>query len=212
MLPDRCLGALRPLSLASIRRLLTLCALGCTPFASVAWAQDGSTQGSPSAPAPIHFQVLQSWKATAGNHSVYFNLVVPPTLPAPGSGQTPPSTPPSSDDSQTPQKKSVSLFIVATVYDHQISALRVNNTFRAYSDIDFNYLGGVQNFETDDTAYSCFVIVDNETASSLPVGDPIAAELAQVRASLPDLQTAPAGTASQYAVEDGAAKSNADAT
>lgn len=146
---------------------------------------------------------------------MYFNLVVPPVLPAPAPAQSTPAAPASPDASQEAQKKYVSLMIIATVYDHQVSDLRLsglNGPFQAFSNIDFNYLNGVQGFETDDTVYSCFIIVDNQTSSSLASTDPESAELAQVRTALPDLQSAPAGTASQYAVADGTAETNADAT
>ncbi len=104
--------------------------------------------------------------------------------------------------------------MTATVYDHQITAVTVNQengSFKAYSDIDFTYLSGIQICETDDSTYSFFLVVDNQDSSALDPNGPQAAELAQARLVLPVLQNMPAGTASQYGAAAGTADSNPDA-
>ncbi len=174
------------------------------------FAQDVTTS---SAPPQIQFQVLQRWKAQAGDHSIYFNLVVPPILPV-ASAQPAPSAPAASGDSQATEKKFVSVFMTATVYDHQITAVTVNQengSFKAYSDLDFTYLAGVQTCETDDSTYSFFLVVDNQDSSALDPNSPQATELAQARSVLPALQNMPAGTASQYGAAAGTAAANPDA-
>jgi len=207
---ERNCGASRRLILTRFGRTLPLALALC---ASGTFAQDNSNRTAPT--TPLQFQVLQSWKADAGNHSVYFNLVAPPAFPAPTPQPAPVAPPAGPSDPPAPQKKYISLMITATVYDHQITDLRLsgpNGPFQAFSNVDFNYLTGVQTFETDDTTYACFVIVDNQNSSALSSTDLESAELAQVKTVLPNLQTAPAGTASQYAVAEGTANANTDIT
>jgi len=54
-------------------------------------------------------------------------------------------------------KKSVLLFLSATVYDRNVTEVRGFGTqgeYRIFSNIDFNLLAGLGGFETPDTSYS----------------------------------------------------------
>ena len=135
---------------------------------------DPNAGSATPAPPPIQFQVLQTRRINLGDHSLIMNRVVPPVLPAP-----PPAAPPSPPSAlteearqaflQRPRKKSVVLFLSATVYDHQISQVSwqdANGFYRAFSNIDFTPIPFGLGFETADTRYSFMVLSRNTTRAA----------------------------------------------
>jgi hypothetical protein len=128
-------------------------------------AADDSATAIPNSSAPqIEFTVVESKRVREGNHTVIYNRVLPPQLPAPA-----PTTPaaPSAQDGKTvlqlhPAKKMVNLLVSATVFNHQISEISwtVNGvTYRGYSNIDFSILDGLTQFTSADTIYSLMLLV-----------------------------------------------------
>lgn len=115
-------------------RVCALCA--CLPAfaqaAASAAASDGartpSGTGDVQAAPAILFQVLRQWRVNAGDHTVILNRVVPPVLPP---APSPPAPPPAAEiaaaeafEAWQPVKKSVILFLSATVYDRQVTEVR----------------------------------------------------------------------------------------
>ena len=159
---------------------------------------------------PIHFQVLQGWKADLGDHAIFLNRVAPPVLPT-----TPPPAPaPTAEEiaaaksaqTQTPRKKSEMLFLSATVYAHQYTEIGWTDgghTFRAYSNIDFNLLTGAGAIESADTVYSLLLAVSN---TSRQPGRPPQADPSQDSAvgieRIPDLGKLSATKAQYLIAED----------
>ncbi len=89
------------------------------------------------------------------------------------------------------------LFVSATVYDRQFSALRWSDehgSHRALSNIDFNYLVGVGGFETADTCYTLILGLTNESR-------------AETKSDLPLDVTAFSPTRSEYAILEDATHS-----
>lgn len=167
---------------------------------------DNSTPSPGSQVPPIQFQVLRTTRIPVGSHSVIYNLVAPPALPA--STVAPVSAPAapfaSGPSSAVPGKAFQTIFFSATVYDHQITDLRWfagTQSFRALSNVDFNYFTGFAQFETSSTVYSYFMLLDNETTSSADAAT--RALLAQARRQLPNLSLS-ASTPSSYVVVGGA--------
>ncbi len=67
-------------------------------------------------------------------------------------------------------KKSEALMISATVYDRQVTELRWrsgNRDYHAWSNIDFNYLAGQGEIETEDCVYFLIMGLGNETRESV---------------------------------------------
>lgn len=135
-----------------------------------AFGQTDNSTADPKVPA-INFQVLKSWKLDLGDRSLFLNRVAPPILPpAPApvpQVQVPVLTPEQRQAlAKREAKKSVTLFMWATVYDHQISELNWSDehgSHRAFSNVDFNYISGVGGFETPEASYTLMMIVRNET-------------------------------------------------
>ena len=174
-----------------------------------------SAQDSPEATKPerqpIQFHVLKSWKADLGDRSIYLNRVAPPVLTAApvkipqGSPQVPVAV--LSKILAAPKKSEV-LFLSATVFDHQITEIRWTDREhegRAFSNIDFNLLGGSATFETADTVYSLLLAVANETTGATGLarhGAPETGKLPPARKQIPSLETFSPTQAQYLIVED----------
>ena len=128
-----------------------------------------SGTGDVQATPPISFQVLRQWRVNAGDHTVILKRVVPPELPP---APPPPKTPTTEElaaaeafEARQPMKKSVVLFLSATVYDRQVTDVRWFNALgehRIYSNIDFNLVAGMGRFETPDTSYTLLMGLGND--------------------------------------------------
>lgn len=150
-----------------IRRCLALLLLAINTPPAFVFAQDTPAPPKP----PINFQVLGTTTINLGNRSAIYNLVVPPPLPA--APDPAPTAPPLTADQikaleqqQPPPKKSVVLFLSATVFDYQVTQLRwwdENGTHSAYSNVDFNYFSGAFAVETADTSYFLIMGLGNDT-------------------------------------------------
>ncbi len=139
-----------------------------------------SAQETPPAAQPppdISFRVLEQTRIDLGDHKLILNRVAPPVLPKSHAVVQPPP-PFSAEAAETARrregKKSAVLFLTVTVYDREVSLLRwfgEGGEGRAYSNIDFNLLGGLGVIETEDTVYSLLLGLGNEarTAASRPV-------------------------------------------
>lgn len=151
-----------------MKTLATLCSFAL--LSVVTCAQDPTDANKPERP-PVQFRFLRSWKVDLGNRSLFLNRVVPPILPpvpAPVPREPEPGLPLGQRQSleKREAKKSVALFLSATVYDRQVSELTWSDehgSHRVFSNIDFNYLGGMGGFETPDASYTLMMIVGNET-------------------------------------------------
>ena len=67
------------------------------------------------------------------------------------------------------KKKFEVLFVFATVYDRSITELRwwfENHEYRAWSNVDFNFLAGQGEIEIDDSVYTVLMALANESAES----------------------------------------------
>ncbi len=63
-------------------------------------------------------------------------------------------------------KKTVTFFLSVTVYDRQVSELRWTDeagSHCAFSNIDFNYIAGMDGFETPDAIYTLMMGIGNAT-------------------------------------------------
>jgi len=126
---------------------------------------------------PLDLQVIESQEVDLGNRSIIFNLVEPPVLAEPVV-----ETPAVEQLSATAQaamearaaKKQVMLEFSATVYDQQFTELRWTHKgqeYRAFSNIDFNHLRVVEQFETTDTAFTLVLGIGDESTQGMTALD-----------------------------------------
>ena len=120
----------------------------------------------------INFQVLRQWQVGAGGRTIILNRVTPPVLPPAPPVPVPPTAEEmaAADDFEArhPAKNHAVLFLSATVYDRKVTEIRwlgAQGECRIFSNIDFNLLSGMGGFETDETAYSLMLALDDQTAA-----------------------------------------------
>lgn len=178
------LPLLSPLRVSSVRLLAGTLIL--TTFeVHTSLGQDAKPEAVPQeAERPaLNLQVLDQKKINLGNRSIIMNRVVPPVLPQP----PPPPPQPTAEQvaaakaawDREPHKKFEILFLSATVYDHNVTEIRWyggKREFRVFSNIDFNYLRGAGEFETEDTVYMLLMGIGNETTESIAEFNQYAAE------------------------------------
>lgn len=151
----------------NIRHLFVFVSLAALPAAI---GQTGASDTMLKTP-DINFQVLKSWKVELSDHSIFLNRVVPPILPRapePALKKAEPVMTPEQREilQKRAAKKTVTLFLSATVYDRQISELSwldEHGLYRAFSNIDFNYVPVIGGFETSEASYTLVTAVRNET-------------------------------------------------
>jgi len=168
-------------------------------------AQQTTGSGAPS----INFQILSSRKVNVGDHSVVYNRVAPPVIPAPLALPTAvPTLSPAHiqwEESQ-PQKVMKCLMLMPTVYDHQFSDFTWTNgtgCLRVISNIDFNSLTGFEDIETPDTIYENILFTFNSASNSDGLDSQTLAYLAQARMQL-------SSTRAGYIIVEGNAAVNPD--
>lgn len=158
--------------------LLTLAAgLFVCAYARAQTAETGE-QAFQAEPAPIRFQVLKQRSFNLGDRALIINRVVPPILPA-LPPEPPPPPPPTAEEIAVakaawersgPHKKYEMLFLSTTVYDRKVTELRWfqnQRECRVFSNIDFNFLCGAGEFETEDTVYMLMMGIGNETSEQV---------------------------------------------
>ena len=132
----------------------------------------------------INFEVLQTSRINLGNRSAIFNLVAPPVLPTAPTPVAPVAAqPPTAAELQAAEqrmlKKEVALFISATVIDRSVTSLswqQEGRRYRAFSNVDFNFLCGINGIETADSVYWFIMGLGNETREEAEVLRAAAAE------------------------------------
>jgi hypothetical protein len=161
---------------------------------------------------PITFQVLKQRRIDLGDRALIVNRVVPPVLP-----KAPPPPPPRE---MTPAEKERAqrwehkefkmLFLSATVYDRQVTDLRWREggrEHRVFSNIDFNHIAGMGEFETETTVYTLLMGIGNESSEAVEAFNQRAAEEgwpARARKEMPPPETFSPHRSEYVVVEDDA--------
>lgn len=152
------------------RRILTL----ATFLAAIPVAAQQNSAPAEHTPADIPFRVLGQTQITRGDHKIIMNRVAPPVLPqrpAVAVQQVPLPSPEAVQSALRREKKRAEvLFLSATVYDHEVTQLRwfgEAGECRAFSNIDFNLLSGVNQIETDDAVYTILMGLGNESRNAM---------------------------------------------
>lgn len=104
----------------------------------------------------------------AGRFVVRQACALPPTGPLPPAKAPDLSAQELETLRQREAKQHTVLFFSATVFDHQFTELRWTGEagkFRAFSSIDFQYLGGLPEIETADTVYTVMLALATGTAA-----------------------------------------------
>jgi len=188
----------------------TIITLAVLLMATTTWAQQAA---APTQAKPVfELKVLESIEVKFPGRSVFYQRVAPPTAPP---ARTPAPTPvvqplslaESAAAEARAKKKSDVLMLSATVYDHRVTELRWrsgNRQYRAWSNIDFNYLAGHTEIETDNIVYFLIMGLGNETRESVAEWNRFAPEWERLAAAdglagqwetkaVPDLAKFPAG-------------------
>ncbi|MEM7789841.1 MAG: hypothetical protein AAF546_00435 [Verrucomicrobiota bacterium] len=118
-------------------------------------------------------EILSEGVLEDNGRRIIIRQVTPPEA-EPDSTALPALSPaPSADLSALPAKARRSLFLSATVYDRALTYLRWEDAGEAYegwSNVDFNYLGGVADLETDQANYTLFMALGNLSTENGPEG------------------------------------------
>jgi hypothetical protein len=164
--------------------LLYIAAVGLGHANAQTTADETDTKVEPEQSRPaINFRVLQSWELNLGNRSIFYNRVAPPQPLPPRPPQPVPEAQPLTPEEAAPadaraRKKFEALFLSATVYDRRVTELRwwfENREYRAWSNVDFNYLAGAGEIETEDSVYWLIMGLGNDTAESIAAANERAA-------------------------------------
>ena len=131
----------------------------------------------------LNLKVLESVEVKFPDRSIFYQHVVPPVPPVPGPPAPAPAVKPLSPEQIAAQearakKKFEVLMIFATVYDHRVTELRWsvgNRQYRAWSNIDFNYLAGHGKIETADSVYLIIMGLGNDSTEAIEAANQDAA-------------------------------------
>lgn len=125
-------------------------------------------------PSTINVQVIEGVQVKLPDRSVFYQRVVPPTPStplAPTLSAPKPFSPAERAAAEARDKKKFeTLMISATVYDRRVTELRWfvgDHEYSAWSNIDFNYLSGQGEIETEDTVYGLIMGIGDDTAESI---------------------------------------------
>lgn len=147
---------------------------------------DGEVPADGATPTAEAVEVLETLRHDLGARSILYQRVAPP--PSTETPAVPASTPPAELSPEIQEmiqrregKRQATLFLSATVYDHQVTEIRwfdadPHRTFRAFSNIDFNHLAGLMELETADTVYWVFFGLGNETLEDVEAANRYATE------------------------------------
>ena len=119
--------------------------------------------------------MIESVEVKLPNRSIIYQRVAPPNPPlarphAPAP-EAKPLLPAEVAAVEVREKKKFEvLMIFATVYDHRVTELRWhagNREYRAWSNMDFNFLAGHGEIETDDSVYLLIMGLGNDSAEAV---------------------------------------------
>ena len=135
----------------------------------------GNLEQPPLEQPPGSFQVLKRVEIKRGDHSIIFQHVAPPQATAPSAPVPPPKAPDPSPQQLEAQRRREAkqqrvLFFSATVFDHKLTELswtEESGTYRAFSNIDFQYFSGMGEIETADAIYTLMLALDSGTPEAL---------------------------------------------
>jgi hypothetical protein len=163
-------------------------------------------------PPSLNLKVLDGVEVKFPGRSIFYQRVEPPAAPAARAPVTAPvakvlSLAGSAAAEARAAKKFELLMLSATVYDRQVTELRWrsgNRDYHAWSNIDFNYLSGQGEIETEDCVYFLIMGLGNETRESVAEWNRFAPEWERLAAAeglagqweskaVPDLAKFPAG-------------------
>ena len=118
------------------------------------------------------FQVIKRREVAVGDHTITYQLVVPPApsapVPAPAARELSPQELEAQQRREAKQQQV--LFFSATVLDHRVTELRWfdgGGAYRAFSNIDFQTFSGLTEIETGDAVYTLLMAFDTGTAEAL---------------------------------------------
>ena len=158
----------------------------------------------PQVAPEIQFQIIEQKRIQTGGRAIIFNRVAPPILPT---APTTAAIAPVETQIQLDQKPYVFTLLSATVYDRQVTELQWfgdGKTYHVFSNIDFNYIAGIGQFETTDAIYSLILGFGNETREVLAAANIEAAARGMPQKLLPDLGQFPEGYSSYFVAADSA--------
>ncbi|MFD2257699.1 hypothetical protein ACFSSA_13530 [Luteolibacter algae] len=122
----------------------------------------------------LNYKVIDRKVVDLGERKIIMNRVSPPekSVPADGAVEEDAGQPEEIREQfiQSESKEYKFISLSATVYDRKFTELRWRHgdeRFLAYSNVDFNFMGGFGSFETDDTNYSFFMGIGNESTDAL---------------------------------------------
>ena len=150
------------------RRLLILAAL-LAAMSAAAQQNAALTDAKPV----INLKVIEGVEVKLPNRSIIYQRVEPPAVPPKPVRRlvTAPPTPEQTALAEARAKKKFEvLMIFATVYDHRVTGLcwwSENRAYHAWSNVDFNYLAGHGEIETEDAVYLLIMGLGNESAESI---------------------------------------------
>lgn len=135
----------------------------------------------------VNFRVLERKEVDLGERRIIMNRVAPPLLAAQpvAEARVEPERPQLSEAEiaemmrRYEEKEHRTIMLSATVYDRQFTELRWNHEgeqFVAYSSIDFNFMRGVTDFETDGAFYFFFLGIGNEDTETIEERNRLAKE------------------------------------
>ncbi len=164
----------------------------------------------------VNFRVLERIENDLGERRIIMNRVAPPVLQAQLVEEA-------KVESERPQlseaeiqetmrryqeKEYRTIMFSATVYDRQFTELRwtyEGEQFLAYSSVDFNFMRGVTDFETDDAYYFFFLGIGNEDTATIEERNRLAKEQGwegYVETQIPQLPAFTPGRAEYAIVSD----------
>ena len=118
------------------------------------------------------FQVIKRHEVVVGDHTITYQLVVPPApsapVPAPAARELSPQELEAQQRREAKQQQV--LFFSATVLDHRVTELRwfdAGGAYRAFSNIDFQTFSGLTEIETADAIYTLLMAFDTGPAEAL---------------------------------------------
>lgn len=135
----------------------------------------------------VNFRVLERKEVDLGERKIIMNRVAPPVLQAQPVEEVRVETErPQLSEAEIQEmmrryqeKEHRTIMLSATVYDRQFTELRwtyEGEQFLAYSSIDFNFMRGVTDFETDDAFYFFFLGIGNEDTETIEERNRLAKE------------------------------------
>ena len=117
-------------------------------------------------------QVIEAVEVKLPDRSVFYQRVAPPNPPPPRppAPEPQPLSPAEQAAADTRAKKKFEvLMISATVYDRRVTELRWYvgaREYRAWSNVDFNFLAGQGEIETEDSVFMLLMAISNENAEA----------------------------------------------